>query len=173
MPVHIRHFNGLVFAKYLCESFFFARIFAKTAGDILLRQDARSRLLVAHSCHYAAAIRLMPVFCSTQPHRPRPRLDHQPDDRQPDPGDPGRRLQGRTAPGRDRNDLGQRRHGAAPGEHDLLWGIHAATAWAALSALSLASPGYHRSKRGRNVPSSVRVRVCSSRCAPRFVHCIC
>jgi len=59
------------------------------------------------------------------------------------------------------------------GEHDLLWGIHAATAWAALSALSLASPGYHRSKRGRNVPSSVRVRVCSSRCAPRFVHCIC
>ena len=43
------------------------------------------------------------------------------------------------------------------GEHDLLWGIHAATAWAALSALSLASPGYHRSKRGRNVPSSVRV----------------
>ena len=59
------------------------------------------------------------------------------------------------------------------GDHDLSWGIHAATAWAALSALSLASPGYHRSKRGRNVPSSVRVRVCSSRCAPRFVHCIC
>ncbi len=49
----------------------------------------------------------------------------------------------------------------------------AATAWAAVSALSLASPGYHRSKRERNMPSSVRVRVCSSRCAPRFVHCIC
>ena len=64
--------------------------------------------------------------------------------------------------------------GDAPlGEHDLLWGIHAATAWAALSALSLASPGYHPSKRDRSVPSSVRVRVCRSKCAPRFVHCIC
>ena len=26
---------------------------------------------------------------------------------------------------------------------------------------------------GRSVPSRARVRICSSRCAPRFVHCIC
>src|SRR5271166_3490229 len=52
-------------------------------------------------------------------------------------------------------------------------GCHAAAACAAPAELSLARPGYHFSKRGRSVPSSARVRVCSSRCAPRFVHCIC
>jgi hypothetical protein len=55
------------------------------------------------------------------------------------------------------------------GEHHDVWGDQAAAAW----VLSVDNPGYHRSKSGRNVPSSARVRVCSSRCAPRFVHCIC
>jgi len=39
--------------------------------------------------------------------------------------------------------------------------------------VSLASPGYQRSKVDRSVPSSVLVRVCKRRCAPRRVHCIC
>ena len=38
------------------------------------------------------------------------------------------------------------------GEHNDVWGAHAA-----------ANPGYHCSKSGRSVPSSARVRVCSSR----------
>ena len=43
----------------------------------------------------------------------------------------------------------------------------------ALAGLSLASPECHRSNSGRSVPSKARVRVCSSRWAPRRVHCIC
>src|SRR5260221_8435917 len=36
-----------------------------------------------------------------------------------------------------------------------------------LESLSLARPGYQRSKRGRSVPSRARARVCNSRRAPR------
>ena len=56
-------------------------------------------------------------------------------------------------------------------EHKNPWGGHAACS--ASATLSLARPGYHRSNSGRSVPSRVRVRVCSNRCAPRGVHCIC
>jgi hypothetical protein len=59
------------------------------------------------------------------------------------------------------------------GEHDDLWGVQAASSWTWLGALSFAKPGYQRSNSGRRVPSSARVRVCSNRCAPRLVHCIC
>ncbi len=59
------------------------------------------------------------------------------------------------------------------GDHQDVWGVHAAAALAAPFSLSLASPGYQRSNKGRSVPSSVRVRVCRSRCALRLVHCIC
>ena len=41
---------------------------------------------------------------------------------------------------------------AEAGEHNDVWGAHAAD-----------NPRYHCSKRGRSVPSSARVRVCSSR----------
>jgi hypothetical protein len=58
------------------------------------------------------------------------------------------------------------------GEHQDLWGAQAAVRFS-IVALSLARPGYQRSNSGRRLPSSERVRVCNSRCAPRRVHCIC
>jgi len=58
------------------------------------------------------------------------------------------------------------------GEHQDLWGFQAAATDVSV-VLSLASPGCQRSNIDRSVPSNVRVRVCSRRCAPRLVHCIC
>jgi hypothetical protein len=60
-PIHIRHSNGLGLAKFVCRSPSVAK----------LRHDIR-----LHHCHIphfggrSAAIRLMPVFCSPQLHRP-------------------------------------------------------------------------------------------------------
>jgi Plasmid pRiA4b ORF-3-like protein len=48
-------------------------------------------------------------------------------------------------------------------------GVSCHDAAAAPAVLSLARPGYQRSNNGRSVPSRARVRVCSRRCAPRFV----
>ena len=59
------------------------------------------------------------------------------------------------------------------GDHQDVWGAHAAAARAAPFPLSLASPGYQRSNSSPSVPSSFRLRVCGNSCAPRLVHCIC
>lgn len=55
------------------------------------------------------------------------------------------------------------------GEHLKAWGNYAAHLVWLLSFI----PGYHCSNLSRNVPSRVRVRVCSMRCAPAFDHRIC
>ena len=84
---------------------------------------------------------------------------------------PGAGSAGR-GPTRRRSTSQRREPGGQVGEHQDLWGGHAA-ACSASASLSLAKAGIQRSKRGRSVPSRARVRVCNSRCAPRGVHCIC
>lgn len=54
------------------------------------------------------------------------------------------------------------------------WGVYAAMAcWISLAGFVVARPGYHSSNFGLSVPSRVRVRVWSMRCAPGFDHRIC
>jgi hypothetical protein len=71
-PVHIRHFSGLGLAKLTCESPSFARTFAKRWRDIKLRHSQPEENLIACFGGRSAAIRLMLLFCSSQPHRPNP-----------------------------------------------------------------------------------------------------
>ena len=59
------------------------------------------------------------------------------------------------------------------GEHHKAWEIQAAVAGVEPSSSLAARSGYHLANVARSVPSSTRVRVCSSRCAPRDDHCIC
>jgi hypothetical protein len=58
------------------------------------------------------------------------------------------------------------------GEHQNPWAVHAAAAGEALASFA-AMAGYQRTNISRSVPSRVFVRVCRSRWAPFFDHCIC
>ena len=63
----------------MCESPSFARTFAKRLHDIRLRYDRPGENFIAHFGGRSAAIRLMLLFCSAQPHRPMPEtMDGQP-----------------------------------------------------------------------------------------------
>lgn len=62
---------------------------------------------------------------------------------------------------------------AVIGEHHKAWEAQAAAAGVGPFWSLAARPGYHLANVARSVPSSTRVRVCSSRCAPRDDHCIC
>ena len=54
----------------MCESASFARTFAKRRRDIRLRQGHTGENFIAHFGGRSAAIRLMLLCCSPQPHRP-------------------------------------------------------------------------------------------------------
>lgn len=60
-----------------------------------------------------------------------------------------------------------------PGEHHKAWEVQAAAAGGEPSPSLAARPGYHLTNVARSVPSSTRVQVCSTKCAPRDDHCIC
>ena len=69
-PVRTCPFNGLSLAKLVCESPFFARSFAKQRRDIRLRYSHPKENFIACFEGRSAAVRLTPLFCSSQPHRP-------------------------------------------------------------------------------------------------------
>ena len=69
-PVRTLDFNGLGVAEYLCEKPPFAATFAKEPEDIILRLIVIMRLFNYSRRRCDEAIFPMPVFCSSQPHRP-------------------------------------------------------------------------------------------------------
>jgi hypothetical protein len=58
-------------------------------------------------------------------------------------------------------------------EHKELWGSGRRAPNFNLGVICCQQPWMPASNSGLSVPSSARVRVCSGRCAPRGVHCIC